>query len=75
LEKAEKDQECEDAKKKKFKQLINAKAIKFYASALYNYEFYWESLSPLSKVGGKPPKEDSRLMKAIEKSFGSFDNL
>lgn len=43
--------------------------------AHFNYEFFWDGLSPISKGGGVVPKSDSDLGKAIEITFGSLDTL
>jgi len=40
------------------------------AAQVWNHTFFWNSLSP--KGGGNPPEV---LMKKIEESFGSFDEL
>jgi len=49
--------------------------IKHAANAHFNYEFFWESLAPISEGGGVVPDSDSKLGMAIDKAFGSFDTF
>ena len=47
-------------------------------AAHYNCEFWWKSLAPIGAGGGKIPEKcvlGSPLTSAINKSFGSCDNL
>lgn len=44
--------------------------IRNYAGAVYNHNFYLESIAP--KAGGQPSGE---LLEAIERDFGSFDEF
>ena len=53
-------------------QLLNVKGIKLYGGAHLIYEFFWESLAPISEGGGVEPSLDRDLGKAIKNSFGSF---
>jgi len=47
--------------------------IKFNGGGHINHSILWETLAPVSKGGGEPPRSD--LAKAIERDFGSFDQL
>lgn len=40
-----------------------------------NHEFFWETLAPISEGGGVEPDSDSDLGKAINKAFGSIENM
>jgi len=54
-----------------FKQVSKyPSGIRNNGGGFYNHKLYWKGLSP--KGGGQPKAE---LLKAIEKSFGKFDNF
>jgi superoxide dismutase, Fe-Mn family len=42
------------------------------AAQVYNHTFYWNSLAPAAKAGGKPT---GTVLKALEKNFGSFEKF
>lgn len=48
-------------------------AIKFNGGGNINHTIFWTNLAPQSKGGGTAP--DGELAKAIERDFGSFQNL
>jgi len=52
-----------------------ARCFKTNYCSFVNYELFWESLAPISNGGGVAPSSDSELGKAIDKSFGSFDEF
>ncbi|NGX56290.1 MAG: Superoxide dismutase [Mn] 1 [Candidatus Anoxychlamydiales bacterium] len=49
-------------------------AIKFNGGGHISHSIYWEILAPQNKGGGEVDKNSS-IYKAIEKDFGSFENL
>lgn len=51
-----------------------SQSIKFNGGGHLNHEFFWESLSPVDKDGGKEP-ESGKLHDMIVKNFGSFDEF
>lgn len=42
----------------------------FHAAQIWNHDFYWRSMKP--GAGGKPPE---RLLKFINRDFGSYDGM
>lgn len=48
-------------------------AIKFNGGGHINHSFFWKALAPTSQGGGQLP--DGQLKAAIEKQFGSVDEL
>ncbi len=48
------------------------KAVENHGGGYFNHQFFWESLAP---VGSDENRISERMLKAIEKSFGSFDNF
>lgn len=48
-------------------------AIKFNGGGHINHSIFWTNLAPQSQNGGKAPQGE--LAKAIERDFGSFQNL
>jgi len=49
--------------------------IKHHLGGHINHSLYWKMLAPPKKGGGKLPGKNSKLMKEIEASYGSADNL
>lgn len=72
LDQAHKDLESGDNTKLKW-LLSGLEVIKVNGGGHINHEFFWESLAPMWKGGGIPPKDDSELGLAIQKAFASFD--
>ena len=52
-------------------QLYNQ--MKFNGGGHLNHEFFWQTLSPISKGGGVLPPKESSLRQMIEREWGSFD--
>ena len=50
-------------------------AIRFNGGSHINHSLYWENLSPVSAFGGKLPKAESPLTKAIVSEFGSLEAM
>ncbi|KXS19319.1 superoxide dismutase [Fe] [Gonapodya prolifera JEL478] len=43
------------------------------AAQIFNHDFYWSSLSPVTDAAATPRKPTGELLVAIEESFGSFE--
>jgi superoxide dismutase, Fe-Mn family len=50
-----------------------APLLNFHGGGHKNHTLFWENLAPSNKNGGGEP--EGALKKAIDKDFGSFDNL
>ncbi|MGQ5702649.1 superoxide dismutase [Sandaracinobacteroides sp. A072] len=61
--------ETADADPEDVSELVSAGELFVHAAQHFNHSFYWKSLSP---DGGAPTGD---LLKAIEKAFGSVDEL
>lgn len=49
-------------------------ALKFNGGGHINHSLFWKNLAPANGAGGKLPSGGT-LEKAIERDFGSFENL
>ena len=47
--------------------------LNFHGGGHVNHSLFWENLAPASQGGGEPPR--GPLAKAIESTYGSYENL